>query len=875
LESDSTATVSFLINVLAKLSVALADRYTLAREVGHGGMATVYLAQDLKHHRMVALKVLRPELAASLGPARFLHEIEIAAQLQHPHILPLLDSGEADGFLYYVMPYVEGDSLRERLTQKGELPISDAVRILAEIADALSHAHGRGVVHRDMKPENIMLSGRHPLVMDFGIAKAISRGGPILQVTTDGLALGTPAYMAPEQAAADPHLDQRVDIYALGVIGYELLTGSTPFTGASAQQILAAHMTQRPEPISTRRPSIPPGVASIIMKCLEKRPADRPQAAEEIVRALETIITPIGGTTPTGSRPVPLRSSAKSHRTFLVLAAAILVLALAGLLWRGRVPGIEPAIAQQLTFVGKIVQQQISPDGELLAYVERGDTFRLVVRDLTGGSIVPIALLRGESSSIRWSPDGSSILYIGGTPGKWVAELFPRLGGQSRALAVRGTYGAFSPDGLRLASWYENFEPGITLTTLATGAKQVIKLPQKYFFGDGDWAPHGRFIAVSSETHSQYSLWTFDVETGAAHEVVSDTVRFSSPRWSRDGDALYYLRNNNELCKLSITSQGVPRGTARVLQAGLAASDFSVTTDGRKLSYTKRQAHSNLWLATRSRKHLLFTTSQLTRGTTWKTPPRFSPDRRLIVFVQGEEDGDDQGDVFVLPIAGGAPRLVTSSAIAGSAPAWSKDGRQLAFIANVGGKRKLRTVALDGGEEHTYDKIQASNNLAWAPYDHILYQQIDNRNFVWLDPASGGQELLVSNDSVGWMFFPIPSPNGEKLAVFWNRRPRRGVYVISLRDSSQTPIGAPNQFPLGWSADGTSFYIEGDARRVHRVPLKGGEGVTVGTLPFENAGCDLSDQSSSLTLVCNVQESVSDVWTMEGFDRDRSGGTFR
>jgi len=205
---------------LQRVADALAGRYRIERELGAGGMATVYLAFDLKHHRKVAVKVLRPELAAALGADRFTREIETAAQFQHPHVLPLLDSGEASGFLYYVMPYVEGESLRDRLAQHGELPIHDAVKILVEITDALAYAHAHGVVHRDIKPDNVLLSSRHALVTDFGVAKALSEATGRQQLTTAGVALGTPAYMAPEQAVADPHLDQRVDIYAVGALGY-------------------------------------------------------------------------------------------------------------------------------------------------------------------------------------------------------------------------------------------------------------------------------------------------------------------------------------------------------------------------------------------------------------------------------------------------------------------------------------------------------------------------------------------------------------------------------------------------------------------------------------------------------------------------------
>ena len=286
-----------------RLAAALADRYRIERELGAGGMATVYLAEDLKHRRQVAVKVLRPELAAALGPERFMQEIEIAARLQHPHILGVHDSGESGGFLYYVMPYVSGESLRDRLAHHGELPIHDAVRLLAEIVDALAYAHSLGVVHRDIKPENIMLSGRHALIMDFGVAKAVSEASGRNRLTTAGVALGTPAYMAPEQATADPNLDQRVDIYALGVLGYELLAGRPPFTGATPQQVLAAHVTTTPEPVTAHRPSVSPALASVIMRALEKRPADRWQTADEMLAQLEPLATPSGGMTPTQSRP--------------------------------------------------------------------------------------------------------------------------------------------------------------------------------------------------------------------------------------------------------------------------------------------------------------------------------------------------------------------------------------------------------------------------------------------------------------------------------------------------------------------------------------------------------------------------------------------
>jgi eukaryotic-like serine/threonine-protein kinase len=259
---------------LALLMIALADRYAIERELGHGGMATVFLAQDLKHHRAVALKLLRPELAGAIGPERFLREIEIAAGLSHPHILPLFDSGGSNGLLYYVMPYVEGESLRQRLDRERQLPIQDALRITREVGDALGYAHSLGFVHRDIKPENILLSHNHAVVADFGIARAIFAAGGE-KLTETGLTLGTPSYMSPEQAAGDSEVDGRSDLYSLGCVLYEMLVGDPPFLGHSPQQILARHVLDPVPPPRTVRTTVPLALERALLQALAKAPADR------------------------------------------------------------------------------------------------------------------------------------------------------------------------------------------------------------------------------------------------------------------------------------------------------------------------------------------------------------------------------------------------------------------------------------------------------------------------------------------------------------------------------------------------------------------------------------------------------------------------
>src|SRR2546429_3342897 len=309
-----------LADLLARLQSAVADRYAFERELGRGGMATVYLAQDLKHHRKVAIKVLQPELAAALGPERFLREIEIAAGLNHPHILPLYDSGEAGASLYYVMPYLEGETLRDRLNGERQLPLEDALRITREVADALSYAHSHDVVHRDIKPENILFQAAHAVVSDFGIARAIraAAGGSL---TATGIAIGTPGYMSPEQGAASARVDERSDIYSLGCVLYEMLAGEPPFTGPSAESIVRQHLAAAPPRVSAMRAAVPPAIEEAIVRALAKTPADRFATAGEFAGALAA---PAPRVRDTGRRTSRLAARAGLAATLLAAAARLL-----------------------------------------------------------------------------------------------------------------------------------------------------------------------------------------------------------------------------------------------------------------------------------------------------------------------------------------------------------------------------------------------------------------------------------------------------------------------------------------------------------------------------------------------------------------------
>ncbi len=383
---------------LERVTAALADQYAIERELGQGGMATVYLAEDLKHHRQVAIKVMRPELAAAMGSERFLREISIAAQLQHPHILMLIDSGEADGILYYVMPYVEGESLADRVERETQLPIDEALLIGREVASALAYAHSHGVIHRDIKPDNIMLTGGHAVVMDFGIGRAVSEAGGE-KLTQTGMSVGTPAYMSPEQGAGEANIDGRTDIYALGSVIYELLVGEAPYTGPTAQAIIAKRYAD-PVPSARRlRDTIPPNVDSAIQKAMAKIPADRFSTAEQLAVALTTatgsgeiVSVPV----PSGSVRAPMVRRVMRARG--IAAAAALVVALVVFVVMPLVKGSDVGVAatDKVTLAILPFQNLGDPDDE---YFAEGMTEELSNRlaRLSGLSVI------GPASAGRFS----------------------------------------------------------------------------------------------------------------------------------------------------------------------------------------------------------------------------------------------------------------------------------------------------------------------------------------------------------------------------------------------------------------------------------------------------------------------------------------
>ncbi len=429
-------------NPPAPLTAALADRYRVEREIGAGGMATVYLAHDLKHDRQVAIKVLKPELGAVLGVERFLSEIKVTANLQHPHLLPLFDSGEAGGLLFYVMPFVEGETLRARLEREQQLPVDEAVRLSVAIAQALDYAHRRGVIHRDLKPENILLPDGQPLVADFGIALAVSKAGG-QRVTQTGLSLGTPQYMSPEQATGDRTVDARTDIYSLGAMTYEMLTGEPPHSGASAQAIIAKLMTEDVRPLTVLRRSVPAHVDAAVRHALEKLAADRFATANDFAQALlgrGDAATLARYAARAGNTTAEERTPRWRERAAWTLSAV----AIAGLAWvliarPGSAPDgpvirmtIDTPVGENPMVGGYPIT--ISPQGDRLAYVLQGATgYRTVARRVSEiGQEVTLA--RESLRSLTFSPDGRWLAYANGNE----IRRIPSDGGQSERLGSTG-----------------------------------------------------------------------------------------------------------------------------------------------------------------------------------------------------------------------------------------------------------------------------------------------------------------------------------------------------------------------------------------------------------------------------------------------------
>ena len=871
---------------LSRLTAAVADRYTIQRELGQGGMATVYLAQDLKHDRLVAIKVLREDLSASLGGGRFLREIKIAAQLQHPNILPLLDSGESGGFLYYVMPYVTGQSLRERIGREGELPVHEAVRLMMEVVDALAHAHEHGVVHRDIKPDNVMLSGRHALVADFGVAKAVSEATGRNTVTTLGVAVGTPTYMSPEQAAADPHIDHRSDIYAVGVMAYELLAGRPPFTGATPQQVLAAHVTEAPDLISKRRPGISPSLEQTIMRCLAKRPADRWQTAGELLTALEPLATPSGGMTPTHTRPVP-GVKPLWRIPIMVVIGVVAVLALAVLfLRRPPMPTVVLGQSTQVTSdAGLEVLPSISPDGKFVAYAAGTSArMRIFVRPVAGGRTIPLTDdTTGVQSEPRFSPDGTNVLFLAGGG----VMMAPAMGGQARTLVqpVPGTRVltvAWSGDGRQFA--FARKDSLFVVDVAGLGPHFVATRRDLH---SCNWSPKGRLIACVSGNSFFVQLGTNFGNTAPSTIVVvnsangtvtalTDSVQNNqSPIWTADGRAVYFVTNRNgprDIYAVAVGSSGKPSGEPVRLTTGLNAMSIARSGDGQRLAYSVYSAKANVWsLPIPSAAPVsVAAATALTTGSQAVEGMNASRDGKWLYY---DSNLHGASDLYRVLTTGGEPERLTSDSVDKFQPVPSPDGVELAFQVARGNSRQAYTIPVSGGPmQPVFPTPTDQRTPAWSP---------DGNAIAYWDLATSTSWVIRRGPDRKWrtprlvgegVTHPEWSPDGKTLLAGLSGG---GVAVVPSDSGAVRTIYAPRpgtsdpnaEWPL-WNADGREIYFKShDARgdaAIWSIPAGGGTPkllVRFDDVTRPSTRAEFTSDAKRFYFAINDRQS--DVWVVE------------
>ena len=817
---------------VSRLSAALAGSYRIERELGAGGMATVYLAEDIKHHRRVAVKVLRPELAATLGSERFFREIEVAARLQHPNILPLLDSGEAGGFLYYVMPYVEGESLRDRLAHRGELPIPDAVRVLVEVTDALAHAHAQGVVHRDIKPDNVLMSGRHALVTDFGVAKAVTEATGRQSLTTAGVALGTPAYMAPEQAVADPHIDHRVDIYALGVLGYELLTGRAPFRATTAQEMLAAHVMTLPDPLEQYRPGVSPVLAQVVMKCLAKRPADRWQTADELLAQLEPLATPSGGMTPTQTRPAIARRRLPSWARVAVGAVVVTVAIGAGLFLANR-PG--PPIVLGRRFVvasGPELETwpSLSSDGKIVTYTrQRGTVAEQIVQQVDGGT--PVALteqLPGSQALGALSPDGGRILFLSADG----LATMPALGGQVRVVVANaGGWAAWSPDGNHIAyssggAILRQALDGSAPDTVATG--QDLHSPA--------WSADGRWIAYvggNAQFHINGNLapseiWVVPAGAGRPVSVTGKASLNTSPVWLPRRRSLLFISDREggrDIYQVDLGRSGTPARPPVRITTGLSPERLAISADGRRLAWSVYTESANVWaIPIPTRDSVPISQARaVTSGTQNIETVAVSRDG---AWLYDDSDRGGSSAIWRQPLAGGPAEQVSANSAPAFSPEVSPDGREVAFHSIRAGKRDIFVIAAAGGREVqvTHGPAQA-RNPTWGP---------DGATLVWDEQDNPAGRLLTASRGADGAWAPARSiaaarnghnsrlsPDGRMIAF----TAPGGLQLLVLSDTASRLLHSVPNSDTGiwcaWSPDSRTVYFATPMDTAGHFTIKG------------------------------------------------------
>ena len=793
-----------------RLRAALADRYRIERVLGEGGMATVYLADDLRHGRKVALKVLKSELAAFVGADRFLAEVSTTASLQHPHILPLFDSGQADGFLFYVTPYVRGESLRDRLAQNGPLPVDDAVSIASHVAEALDYAHRSGVIHRDIKPANVLLQDGQPVVSDFGISLAVGAGaGP--RLTETGLALGTPHYMSPEQATGDQRIGPTADVYALGCVLYEMLAGEPPYTGPTPQAILGKVVLGKLTPIRQHRPTAPTHVVAVVARALERVPADRFQTGGELARALKD---------PGFRWPRDAVVARSSNRTLAVIGGAgALMLASLFLVQsfqrsdapRDAVPRTALSFQLpegQLLAIGNPSSLELSPDGRRLAYVgEQGTSRRVYIRDFASFDVRPVTGTEG-ASSLFFSPDGEQIGFYAHGALRRIAIA----GGIASAIAdvPSAPIGvSWGDDGTILYGLAKTNTLSLWRVSAAGGTPHEIPLVIDTSFARDR-------VELPTPT-KQNVLWPYHLPradlalVSLAYPPSVGVIELKTGRFRPlfEGNRAYYLPTGHivfysgpeqvsvvpfDLDRRELTGPAVPV-VDDVLRPAGSEGRFTVSRNG-TLAYARGGFARRLELVDRFGR----ATPLAVRPRGYRLPA-VSPDGRFLAVTVDPQPPE----IWIIDIRAQRAHPVSTGGYHIS-PVWLRDGTRLAFHTNPG----IAWIPWPEGGTPTKVALPQEGGVSdWPVADRMLAELLGD--VLLLDVATGS---LTS-----WLKTPASeeqarvSPDGGWVAYVSNVSGAEEIYVRRYS-------GAPPDIPVSngggtepaWSADGSKiFYRNGNA----------------------------------------------------------------
>ena len=798
------------MNDRTALAAALSSRYEIDREIGRGGMATVYLARDVKHARLVALKVLDPDLGAALGADRFLSEIRVSANLQHPNLLPLFDSGEANGLLFYVMPFVAGESLRARLDRETQLPINDAVRIACEALSALDYAHRHGVVHRDVKPENILLHDGSALVADFGIALAVTVAGG-QRVTQTGLSLGTPQYMSPEQAMGERQIDRRADIYAMGAVLYEMLIGEPPFSGATVQAIVAKMMTDRPTSPRTVRDTISPSVEGAVLRALAKLPADRFGSAKDFADALQDPAAAgaydLKGVSPTSIRPSTSRLVVRARVVpWSVAIAAVIAAVIAGT--RQPSPagaerydftylGVKPIGSAPTAYVGPTIA--LSADGARLAYVKRDSVSgnRIWVRDVD--DLEPRVVSGTEGAeSVTMSPDGNRVAFIQRSG----LRVVPVAGsGSVTTLASEGAirpswsedgliyFGSLSPSGERIAR------------IPASGGNVEILAPPGAILRDPSPLPGGKAILVT-RVSAPNVIAVVSLADGKVHVLgVGHRPRYVAPGYilfmdgPNFGEPGRLVAAPFDAQRYEFTGPALP--VVDQPTSNLDAISTYAVAGGKTLVYMSgtRRDKELAWLDRNGSARPVDSTFTGTLSS-----PALSPDGSLVALVR-------HGSIWVKQLDHGP--AFNLSLGTGMSPAWTADGKNVSYVATDSGQaRELVQKPADGSGRPTpivaahsyFSEAEWSRDGKWL----VATSRFGSlRGFVFRRPGKDTVPIEIPADTriddkvrgaataeevcsscATYAAEPAVSPDGRWLAFTSNQSGQYEVYVVPFPNST-------------------------------------------------------------------------------------------